>query len=224
MALLRIAAVAAWLFAVGTACAQPKPATEATRAVQQAARATLPADGRQTFDDATRGLIEDATDLVVEGPGGRPIWRLRDYDFLKHEEAPDTVNPALWRHARLNLANGLFKVTDRLYQLRGLDLANMTIVEGDSGLIVIDPLLSVETARAGLALYYKHRPRKPVVAVVYTHSHVDHFGGVRGVVDEAEVKAGRVQVIAPAGFLEEAVGENVIAGPAMARRSHYQFG
>lgn len=224
MALLRIAAVAAWLFAMGAASAQPKPATEATRALQQAARSTLPVDGRQAFDDAKRGLIEDATDLEVEGPGGRPIWRLRDYDFLQREEAPHTVNPALWRHARLNLANGLFKVTDRLYQLRGLDLANMTIVEGDSGLIVIDPLLSVETARAGLALYYKHRPRKPVVAVVYTHSHADHFGGVRGVVDEAEVKAGRVQVIAPAGFLEEAVGENVIAGPATARRSHYQFG
>lgn len=225
----RIAAAAAlWLLVAGAAGAQPRPqpqpATEATRAAQQAARAALPPDDRQAFEDARRGLVEDATDLVVDGPGGRPIWRLRDYDFLQREDAPDTVHPALWRHARLNRASGLFRVTDRLYQVRGLDLANMTLVEGDTGLIVIDPLLSVETARAGLALYYKHRPRKPVVAVVYTHSHADHFGGVRGVVDEADVQAGRVQVIAPAGFLEEAVGENVIAGPAMARRSHYQFG
>jgi alkyl sulfatase BDS1-like metallo-beta-lactamase superfamily hydrolase len=225
MNLHRIALVApSLLLALASATAQPRPATDATRAVQQAARAALTADDRLALADARRGLVEDATDLVVDGPGGRPIWRLRDYDFLQREDAPDTVNPALWKHARLNLSNGLFQVTERMYQLRGLDLSNMTIVEGDTGLIVIDPLLSVETARAGLALYFKHRPRKPVVAVVYTHSHADHFGGVRGVVDEAEVKAGRVQVIAPTGFLEEAVGENVIAGPAMSRRAHYQFG
>ena len=127
-------------------------------------------------------------------------------------EAPDSVNPALWRHARVNMVNGLFKVTDRMYQLRGLDLSNMTIIEGDTGLIVIDPMTAVETAKAGMDLYFKHRPKKPVVAVIYTHSHADHFGGVRGVVTDADVASGRVKIIAPKGFMEEAVGENVIAG------------
>lgn len=208
------------------AAAQPGPATEATRAAQQAARAALPAAQlQQLAEDARRGLVEDAGALVVNGPGGNPIWRLEDYAFLRgRDEAPDTVHPALWRHAQLNLAAGLFRVTDKVWQVRGLDLSNMTLLEGDTGLVVIDPLLSVETARAAMALYFRHRPQRPVVAVVYTHSHVDHFGGVRGVVDEAEVQAGKVQVIAPAGFMEEAVGENVIAGPAMARRAHYQFG
>jgi len=122
------------------------------------------------------------------------------------------------------MANGLFKVTERVYQLRGFDISNMTVIEGDTGLIVIDPLITTEVARAALDLYFKHRPRKPVVAVVYTHSHADHWGGVRGVVDADALAAGRVKVIAPAGFMEEAVGENVIAGTAMSRRALYQFG
>jgi alkyl sulfatase BDS1-like metallo-beta-lactamase superfamily hydrolase len=231
----RLPAVAlAGLLACGCALAQPAPqpaggpgpATEATRAVQQAALATLPAaQVKQLAEDARRGLVEEAGDLVVTGPAGHAIWRLADYGFLRgRDEAPDTVHPALWLQAQLNLASGLFRVTDRVWQVRGLDLSNMTILEGETGVVVIDPLLSVETARAALALYFRHRPQRPVVAVVYTHSHVDHFGGVRGVIDEADVRAGKVQVIAPAGFLEEAVGENVIAGPAMGRRAHYQFG
>lgn len=207
-----------------TAAAPANDATAATRQVQQAARERLPDGLGQAFDDARRGLIEPIGDTVIAGPEGRPIWSMRPYGFLGRDEAPDTVHPALWQHARLNAIGGLFKVTDRVYQVRGFDMANMTIVEGDSGLIVIDPLTSTETARAALALYAKHRPVRPVVAVIYTHSHVDHYGGVRGVVDEAEVRAGRVQVIAPLGFMEEAVSENVIAGDAMARRALYQFG
>ncbi|HSB21969.1 MAG TPA: alkyl sulfatase dimerization domain-containing protein, partial [Burkholderiaceae bacterium] len=212
--------------AAGAVLAQPqlpKEATEATRAANRAQRAELPLADRQSFDDATRGHVEAFGDKVVmRADGSRQAWTLRGYEFLAAEEAPDTVHPGLWRHARVNLANGLFKVVDRVYQVRGLDLSNMTILEGDSGLIVIDPLISVEVAREAMALYFRHRPQRPVVAVIYTHSHVDHFGGVRGVVGDDEV--GKVSIWAPAGFMHEAVGENVIVGNAMARRAQFQFG
>ncbi|SVD24935.1 uncharacterized protein METZ01_LOCUS377789, partial [marine metagenome] len=140
------------------------------------------------------------------------------------EEAPDTVNPSLWRMARLNMNSGLFKVCERVYQIRGLDLANMTIIEGDTGLIVIDPMTTAEMARAGLELYLAHRPAKPVVCVIYSHCHVDHYGGVVGVISTDEVKAGKVVVIAPDRFMEELAGENILVGNAMSRRAQYQFG
>jgi alkyl sulfatase BDS1-like metallo-beta-lactamase superfamily hydrolase len=185
---------------------------------------TLPFANRQDFEDAMRGFVGTVPDALVPGSGTRPVWSMKPYDFLKANEAADTVNPSLWRQAQLNAIHGLFKVTDRVYQVRGFDIANMTIVEGDSSLIVIDPLLAAETARAALALYYQHRPRKPVGTVIYTHGHADHFGGVKGVIDEADVKAGKVQVLAPSGFMETAVAENILAGNAMSRRSQYQFG
>jgi alkyl sulfatase BDS1-like metallo-beta-lactamase superfamily hydrolase len=215
--------------AASTTSAEPQPvapknATEATRAVNRAAEAELPMSDKQSFEDAHRGLIEALGDQVIVGASGRPVWSLRGYEFLGREEAPDTVNPALWRHARVNMANGLFKVTDRVYQVRGLDLSNMTILEGDTGLIVIDPLVTTETAKAALDLYFKHRPRKSVVALIYSHSHGDHFGGARGLVSGDDVGAGSVTIIAPAGFMEEAVGENALAGNAMARHTQYQFG
>ena len=219
---LALATHAAW--AQAPAAPQAKDATAATRAANQSARAQMPLGDKQSFEDAKRGLIESATDQLILGPTGRPVWTLKGYEFLSKEDAPDTVHPGLWRHARVNMANGLFKVTDRMYQVRGFDLSNMTIIEGDTGLIVVDPLVSTETAKAALDLFYKHRPRKPVVAVIYSHSHVDHFGGVRGVVNGDDVTAGKVKIIAPAGFMEEAVGENVIAGNAMSRRAMYQFG
>ena len=152
------------------------------------------------------------------------MWTLAGYEFLGTEQAPDTVHPGLWRHARVNMANGLYKVTDRVHQLRGFDVSNMTIIEGDTGLIVIDPLISTEVAKAALDLYRKHVSHKPVVAVIYTHSHIDHFGGVRGVVNSDDVAAGQVTIWAPAGFMAAAVGENVIAGNAMLRRALFQFG
>lgn len=184
--------VFAWLIpcvlavAAGTSTAQPQSiapedATAATRAVNRAALAELPMGDKQSFDDARRGLIEALGDQVVKGTGGRPAWSLQGYAFLDKEEAPDTVNPALWRHARVNMANGLFKVADRVYQVRGLDLTNLTIVEGDTGLIVTDALVTMEAAKAAMDLYYKHRPRKPLVAMIYSHSHADHYGGARGV-------------------------------------------
>ncbi|BBU45050.1 alkyl sulfatase [Pseudomonas putida] len=199
-----------------------KDATDLTRQINQQWLQRLPFADRSDFDNARRGLLE-AVDKAVVNADGKTVWDLQRYAFLKGE-APATVNPSLWRIAQLNTLAGLFKVTDRIYQVRGLDLANMTLIEGEHGLIVMDPLLSVETARAGLAMYFRHRPQRPVVAVIYTHPHVDHFGGVRGVIDEDEVKAGKVQVIAPQGFFEHAISENVLAGPAMKRRAQYMYG
>ena len=204
-----------------------QPATATTRACQHAARRWLPMTDRQSFDDAMRGFIADIPAAPITRAKGGPVWSLAAYGFLAEESAPDTVHPGLWRHARVNMITGLFKVTERLYQVRGLDISNMSVIEGDTGLILIDPLISTEVASAALALYRQHRPdqaHKPVVAVIYSHSHSDHFGGVRGVIDEAEVRAGRVQVIAPKGFMEEAVSENVMAGNAMSRRALFQFG
>ena len=201
-----------------------QPATAITRACQHAARRWLPLTDTQSFDDARRGHVADLPPGAITRAKGGPVWNLAAYGFLADEEAPDSVHPGLWRHARVNMITGLFKVCDRVWQVRGLDISNMTILEGDSGLIVIDPLVSTETARAAIELYFAHRPRKPVLAMIYSHSHVDHFGGVRGVIDEADVLAGRVQVIAPKGFMEEAVSDNVMAGNAMGRRALFQFG
>src|SRR5215471_12572327 len=132
-------------------------------------------------------------------PDGHVVWSQKDYAFLE-KAVPDTVNPSLWRQAQLNHQHGLFKVVEGVYQVRGIDLSNMTILEGDTGLIVVDTLLSVETAKAALDLYYQHRPRRPVVAVIYTHTHADHWGGVKGVITEADVASGKVAVLAPEGF------------------------
>ena len=142
----------------------------------------------------------------------------------EREQAPQTVNPSLWRQSRLAMKGGLFKVTDRIYQIRNADLSNMTIYEGDTGIIIADPLVCAETAKAALQLYFANRPRKPILAVIYSHSHIDHYGGVRGVVDEKDVKAGKVRIIAPQGFLEAAVSENILAGAAMGRRATYMYG
>jgi alkyl sulfatase BDS1-like metallo-beta-lactamase superfamily hydrolase len=195
-----------------------------TVAANRALAYTLPFADEADFEDARRGFIGALPDARVTSASGHTVWDMAPYRFLDDPVPPDTVNPSLWRLARLNTIHGLFQVCERTYQVRGLDLANMTIIEGDTGLIIIDPMTGSEVARAGLDLYYAHRPRRPVVAVIYSHSHMDHFGGVRGVIDEADVRAGRVEVIAPARFMEAAVSENVVAGVAMGRRSQYQFG
>jgi len=202
-----------------------KGASEFTRAANERLRATLPFEDRRDFEEARRGFIAPLTDGgTVLNEQGFPVWDPGRFAFVNEGEAPETVNPSLWRQSQLVLEGGLFEVTDRLYQVRNQDLSNLTLVEGESGLIVIDPLISTETARAALELYFAHRPRRPVVAVVHSHSHVDHYGGIRGVVDEADVAAGRVRVIAPTGFLEAAVAENVFAGNAMNRRALYMYG
>ncbi|MGD9805525.1 MAG: alkyl/aryl-sulfatase [Hyphomicrobiaceae bacterium] len=202
----------------------PKDATPATCHHNASLRDALPFGDTQDFTDAARGHIATLPEVEIRNDRGRVVWNLREYAFLAHTDAPDTVNPSLWRQARLNMHNGLFEVTDRIYQVRGFDISNMTIIEGMRGVIIIDPLVSTETARAGLELYYAHRDRKPVTAVIYSHSHVDHYGGVRGVVDEKDVLAGNVTIIAPDRFLEEVTAENVIAGLPMSRRAQFQFG
>lgn len=178
---------------------------------------------RQDFDFASRGFVGTRADPRIVGPDGKLVWDLSAYDFLKGA-APASVNPSLWRQAQLLSKHGLFKVADGVWQVRGFDIANATFIAGKSGWIVIDPLTTAEAAKAALDLANDKLSARPVVALIYTHSHTDHFGGARGMVAQADVEAGRVQVIAPAGFLEHAVSENVIAGPAMARRATYQFG
>jgi alkyl sulfatase BDS1-like metallo-beta-lactamase superfamily hydrolase len=202
----------------------PKDATPATLARNRAVLDALPFADAQDFEDARRGFVGTLPEVEITNDQGRVVWSLRDYAFLAGEEAPPTVNPSLWRQARLNMAHGLFQVTDRIYQVRGFDISNMTLIEGERGVIVIDPLISTEVARAGLALYRRHRGERPVSAVIYTHSHTDHYGGVRGVVDEREVGAGGVEVFAPDRFMQEIVSEAVLAGTAMVRRAQFQFG
>jgi len=204
----------------------PKDATPNTKAANAAVLTSLPFADKSDFEDANRGLIEAApAGLIIRDPKGNAIYDLNQYSFqTKSADSPDTVNPSLWRQSRLNLAAGLFKVTDHIYQVRGYDLSNITFIEGKTGYIVIDPLISAETAKAALDLLYKNVGKKPVVAVIYTHSHVDHWGGVKGVVDEADVKSGKVRIIASQGFLEEAVSENILAGNAMTRRAAYMYG
>jgi alkyl sulfatase BDS1-like metallo-beta-lactamase superfamily hydrolase len=209
--------------AADTAVSQEKPPEPAVKALNNAVLSKLPFTKRDDYQDAARGFIATLPDALVTGPNGNVVWSQKDYAFLERT-SPDTVNPSLWRQAQLNHQHGLFKVVEGLYQVRGIDLSNMTILEGDTGLIVVDPLLSVETAKAALDLYYQHRPRRPVVAVIYTHSHADHWGGVKGVATEADVASGEVAVLAPEGFLEHALSESVIAGNAQRRRGLYQFG
>jgi alkyl sulfatase BDS1-like metallo-beta-lactamase superfamily hydrolase len=203
----------------------PKPATAATQAANAQLLKELPFNDKTAFELAHKGFIAPLPQQLIQGAGGNPIWDPAKYAFVKEgQAAPDTVNPSLWRQSQLINISGLFQVTDGIYQVRNQDLSNMTIVEGKDGVAIFDPLISSETAKAALELYYQHRPRKPVVAVIYSHSHVDHYGGVRGVVDEADVKAGKVKIYAPEGFLEAAVAENVLAGTAMSRRASYMYG
>jgi alkyl sulfatase BDS1-like metallo-beta-lactamase superfamily hydrolase len=201
----------------------PVAASAQTTTSNAAVLQQLPFTDRTDFESVSKGLIAPFKGQVKDA-SGKVIWDIQAYDFLAKDKAPDSINPSLWRLAQLNAHAGLFEVSPRLYQVRGLDLANMTIIEGDDGLIIIDPLTVAETAKAALDLYYQNRPHKPVVAVIYSHTHVDHFGGVRGVIDEADVKAGKVKVFAPAGFMEHVMSENVYAGTAMSRRAQYQFG
>jgi alkyl sulfatase BDS1-like metallo-beta-lactamase superfamily hydrolase len=201
----------------------PVAASAQTAASNSAVLQQLPFSDRTDFESITKGLIAPFKGQVKDA-SGKVIWDIPSYDFLARDQAPDSINPSLWRLAQLNAHAGLFEVSPKLYQVRGLDLANMTIIEGDDGLIIVDPLTVAETAKAALELYYRNRPHKPVVAVIYSHTHVDHFGGVRGVIDEANVKAGKVKVFAPAGFMEHVMSENVFAGTAMSRRAQYQFG
>jgi alkyl sulfatase BDS1-like metallo-beta-lactamase superfamily hydrolase len=203
---------------------RPKDASDPVIAQHQAVLATLPFSDTRDFDEAARGFLGTIEHAKVMHPNGRTVWSLEPYGFLSSEAAPPTVNPSLWRQSRLNMQHGLFEVVPGVYQVRGLDIANMTLIEGDTGVIVFDTLTSIEGARAAMELYFKHRGRKPVVAVIFSHTHTDHWGGARGVLDDATLASGKVPIIAPNYFMEHAVSENIIAGPAMLRRAQYQFG
>ena len=205
---------------------ESKPATAHTRAANAAVLEELPFGDREDFELAVRGRLAGPEPVVIAADGdaeAAPAWDLRPYGFVTGD-APDTVNPSLWRQAKLNAIHGLFQVTDGIYQVRGYDLSNVSFLRGDTGWIVIDPAISVEAARAALALVNDTLGERPVTAVIYTHSHVDHFGGVRGVTTPEAVAEGKVRILAPEGFSHHAVSENVMAGNVMTRRASYMFG
>ena len=197
-------------------------ATPATAAVIQASIKGLDLSDNRDMEDAQRGFIARPTGKIL-GSDGNVLIDFDAYRFVEGQ-APATVNPSLWRHAMLNAQIGLFKVRDRIYQLRGFDIANMTLIDGQTGWIVVDPLTSRESAAAALAFAREHLGNKPVTAIIFTHDHADHFGGVLGITSSSEVAQRNIPIVAPAGFMEEATSENILAGPAMARRSMYQFG
>lgn len=199
------------------------PPSTQTAALNASVRERLPLSDPQDFEDAKRGFIASNPELRVATKGGKEIRNARAYDFITGDP-PASVNPSLWRQARLNNIHGLFEVTKGVYQLRGYDLANMSLIEGETGWIVVDPLTAKETAAEAMAFAREHLGDKPVSAVIYTHSHVDHFGGVLGITSPEEIAERKLPIIAPEFFLEEATSENVIAGVAMARRSLFMFG
>ena len=200
-----------------------KPPTAVIESAHNDHMRSLPLDDSRDFDDTDRGFITAKQPCVVKTADGQVVWDNDAYSFLTGD-APRSVHPSLWRQSILAAKQGLYEVVEGIYQIRGLDLSNVTFVETDSGVIVIDPLISTEVAAAALAMYRGERGDRPVVAVIYTHSHVDHFGGVLGVTSHADVDAGKVSVLAPEGFVEHAVQENVYAGTAMTRRATYMYG
>nr|WP_236849458.1 alkyl sulfatase dimerization domain-containing protein [Caulobacter henricii] len=211
------------LLAVPLAAFAGEPASSTTIERQKALAQSLPFSDRQDFEFADRGFMGTRTDPLIKRADGQVAWNLAAYDFLKGEP-PATVNPSLWRQAQLLARHGLYQVSDRVWQVRGFDVSNITFIKGDTGWVVVDPLTTTETAKAALDLITEKVGSLPIRAVIYTHSHSDHFGGVRGIVDEADVKAGKVAIVAPEGFMKEVVSENVLAGNAMSRRAQYQFG
>ncbi|WP_234811435.1 alkyl/aryl-sulfatase [Mycolicibacterium elephantis] len=203
-----------------------KGATDATKAANKAVQDALPFNDRTDFDDTGRGLIAKPDTLTIKNADGDVVWDLEAYKqyIAADKPAPDTVNPSLWRNAQLNMQYGLYEVIPRIYQVRGYDLSNITFIQGDTGWIVFDPLISPETAKAAYDFVSANLGPKPIVAVVHSHSHVDHYGGVRGIVSQQDVDSRRVRIFAPDGFVEHAVSENVIAGNAMGRRAVFMYG
>jgi alkyl sulfatase BDS1-like metallo-beta-lactamase superfamily hydrolase len=202
-----------------------KPPSRFTIELQQGLRATLPFQDQRDFEEAKKGFIAAPAYKQIKAEAGHVAWDMASYEFLLQGKTFDSIHPSLQRQAILNMAYGLYEVLpDKIYQVRGFDLANLTLVKGDTGWIVFDPLTAKETAKAALDFANEKLGQRPVVAVVYSHSHGDHFAGVHGVVEAADVRSGAVKVIAPVGFMDYAVAENVMAGTAMTRRMFYQYG
>jgi len=221
------------IFALTTGCDQPKNsivtdsahtgASEFTIASNKTFADNLDLDNQQDFKDARRGMIAEAPNTALISKSGVQVWDAGAYDFIRGE-APDTVNPSLWRQAKLNNIRGLFKVDEGIYQLRGFDLANTSLIKGDTGWILVDPLTTMETTEAAMAFAEQHLGDIKLTGVIFTHSHIDHFGGVLSLINSQQAADNNVPIIAPAGFMEESTSENIIAGPAMTRRGVYMFG
>ena len=221
------------IFALTTGCDQPKQsiaadsahagASEYTIASNKTFADNLDLDSQQDFEDARRGMIADAPNTALISKSGVQVWDAGAYDFIQGE-APDTVNPSLWRQAKLNNIRGLFKVDEGIFQLRGFDLANTSLIKGDTGWILVDPLTTMETTEAAMAFAEQHLGDIKLTGVIFTHSHIDHFGGVLSLINSQQAADNNVPIIAPAGFMEESTSENIIAGPAMTRRGVYMFG
>lgn len=206
---------------------KPKAPSQSTESNNKALYKKYPFDDKTSFEEAQKGFIAPLPNNgIVKNADGRIVWDLSAFKaFIKQDEkSPTSVNPSLWRQSQLLMISGLFEVVPGVYQVRGADLSNMTIVEADGGLHIYDPLISTETAKYALDLYYQHRPKVPVKAVFFSHSHVDHFGGVLGVASPEDVASGKIKIYAPEGFLDHAIEENVYAGVAMSRRSSYMYG
>ena len=215
--------------ALGNLTADPKPATEATRDANDAVYALLDFSDEREREFASRGLIAAPDALEIADDAGKVVWSQKAYAFLdgadgQPADAPDTANPSLWRNAQLNHLFGLFEVADGIYQVRGYDMTNITFVRGETGWIVFDPLMSCECSRAAFALVTEHLGERPITGIVMSHPHVDHYGGIKGIVSEEDVAAHSIPLIVPSGFAEHAVAENVYAGNAMGRRAGYQYG
>ena len=201
----------------------PSAATEFTIASNQRVAESLNLADQQDFEDATRGLIAEAPSDQIANSKGQIVWDASGYDFIRGK-APDTVNPSLWRQAKLNNIRGLFKVTENIFQLRGFDLANTTLIRGQEGWILVDPLTTLETTSSAMAFAEQHLGEIELSAIIYTHSHIDHFGGVLALYQAGQALEGSTAIIAPEGFMHEAVSENIVAGPAMMRRGAYMMG
>lgn len=197
--------------------------SEATKAALADATARVAADDRKDFADAERGFLGTRADPLIKNADGATVFDLGSYAFLDGA-VPGTANPSLWRQAQILTKHGLFQVAERIYQVRGFDVSTVSFIDAGSGWIVVDPLTTVEVAKAAYDLVTEKLGAKPVLAVVYSHSHADHYGGVLGVASREDVASGKIRIIAPEGFMEHAVSENVIAGPAMSRRARFQFG
>lgn len=216
----------AMLVVLSANASDPKDATKSTIDVNNQVKQDLPFSDKKDFENAQKGFIANQDVVTIKNEKGDVVWDLEAYKkyISLDKPSPDTVNPSLWRNAQLNMINGLFEVADGIYQVRGYDLSNITFIKGDTGWIVFDPLISQETAKAALDFINSELGERPVTGVFYSHSHIDHFGGVRGIVDEKDVISGKVPIVASLGFTEHAVSENVIAGNAMGRRAVYMYG